>query len=132
MASDSITERRAAWQAQLDEVLPQIRGLEDKVNDALSEELRAVLNERLAFLKQRESLINGSIAAQDAAEATESTLESHGFPSLPDMEISAILLEELDREVADNLAARSGFGVIPLASTVVINLGTPVDNPIGV
>jgi cobalamin-dependent methionine synthase I len=129
MASDSITERREEWQAQLDEVLPQIRGLEDKVNDALSEELRAVLNERLAFLKQRESLINSSIAAQDAAEAAEAILESHGFPSLPDMEISAILLEELDREVADNLAARSGFGVIPLAANMSVSLGSPTDKP---
>ena len=129
MASDSITERRAEWQAELDEIAPQIRGLEDKVNDALSEELRVVLNERLAFLRAREALILSAIAAQDAADAAEDALEDHGFPALPDMEIPANLLEELDREVADNLAARSGFEAMPAAATITIDLGTPQDLP---
>jgi len=129
MASDLISERRAEWQAALDVLAPQIRGLEDKVKDDLSEELRIALKERLAFLKERDVLVNSAIAAQDAADAAEEVLEDHGFPALPDMEISSDLLEELDREVADNLAARSGFEVIALASNLVISLGTPVDKP---
>lgn len=129
MASDLISERYAEWQAALDVLLPQIRGLEDKVNDALSEPLRAVLNERLAFLKQRRDLINAAIAAQDAANAAEGSLEAHGFPALPDMEIPANLLEELDQEVADNLAARSGFEALAPASDIGISLGIPVDKP---
>jgi len=129
MASDLISERRAEWQAALDEIVPQIRGLEDKINDALSEELRAVLKERLAFLKQRQTLILQAQAAQDAADAAQGALEGHGFPELPDMEIPANLLEEFDREVEDNLAARSGFVSVPSATTITLNLGTPQDLP---
>jgi cobalamin-dependent methionine synthase I len=129
MASDLISERRAEWQAALDTIIPQIRGLEDQVNDALSEPLRAVLNERLAFLRQRQTLINDSIAAQDVADATQETLEAHGFPSLPDMEIPGNLIEELDREVNDSLAARSGFEALPQASDIDISLGVVTDKP---
>jgi cobalamin-dependent methionine synthase I len=129
MASDLISERRAEWQAALDIIQPQIRGLEDKVNDALSEALRTVLKERLAFLKQREALIGGAIVAQDAADAAQGALEGHGFPSLPDMEIAGNLLEELDQEVADNLAARSGFDALPIAVDIGISLGDAADKP---
>jgi hypothetical protein len=127
MASDLISERRAEWQAALDEIIPQIRGLEDKVNDALSEELRAVLKQRLAFLKQRQTLILQAKAAQDAADNAMSALEQHGFPELPDMEIPATLMEELDKEGADDAAARSGFEATPMATTIDITLGTPAD-----
>ena len=129
MASDLISERRDEWQEALDDIVPQIRGLEDKINDALSEELRAVLNERLAFLRDRFNLINSAIAGQDAADAAEDALEDHGFPELPDMEIDQYLLDELDREVADNLAARDGFAATPMAVNLTINLGTPVTKP---
>ena len=129
MASDLISERRDEWQAALDDIVPQIRGLEDKINDALSEELRAVLNERLAFLRDRFNLINSAIAGQDAADAAEDALEDHGFPELPDMEIDQYLLDELDREVADNLAARDGFAASQMASNMSINLGAPVRKP---
>lgn len=129
MASDSITERREAFDDCLDDIIPQIRGLEDKVNDALSPELRTVLTERLAFLKQRETYTNQAIAAQDAADAAVAALEGHGFPELPPMQISESLMAELDREGADDAAARGGFEALPAATTIVINLGTPVDNP---
>jgi hypothetical protein len=129
MASDLISERRDEWQAALDDIVPQIRGLEDKINDALSEELRAVLNERLAFLRDRFNLINSAIAGQDAADAAEDALEDHGFPELPDMEIDQYLLDELDREVADNLAARDGFAASQMASNMTITLGAPVRKP---
>jgi len=129
MASDLISERRDEWQEALDDIVPQIRGLEDKINDALSEELRAVLNERLAFLRDRFNLINSAIAGQDAADAAEDALEDHGFPELPDMQIDQYLLDELDREVADNLAARDGFAANQMATNMSINLGAPVRKP---
>lgn len=131
MASDSISSRRIAWSEHLALLEPQIRGLEDKVEDAVSEELRAYLRDRLEYLYTRRRLVQESITAQDEADAAMSAAEAHGFPVLNPVELPAALKAELDREGADDAAARSGFVAEdqPQASVVTINLGAAQDIP---
>ncbi len=129
MASDSIAERRAQWEGALAIINPQIRGLEDQVHDALSDDLRIALSQRLAALKDQQYLINQAQAKQDAADAAQATLEASGFPALPDSEIAPELLEELQREVADSLAALSGFEALAQAASLNVSLGAPQSKP---
>lgn len=129
---DSVAARLKSYDDALEELAPQIRGLEDKVNDALSDELREVLNARLAFLTGRRSDVQAALNAQNAADSTAAHLDSLGFPNLPDMEISPALMAELATEDADNAAASGGFTAStapPQAAEIKLTLGTPRNIP---
>ena len=129
MASDSVTERQASFEDGLAIVDPQIKGVQNKLNDNISAELKAALSDRLAVLQRRQSLIRSSIATQDAADAAVNALEDDGFPELPNMEISDSLIQELQAEGAADDAAAAGFEVIPPAANMSISLGSPIDKP---
>ena len=129
MASDSVTERQASFDAGLAIVDPQIKGVLNKLNDNISAQLKAALSERLAVLQKRQGLINSSLLTQDAADAAVDALEDDGFPALPNMEIPDSLIQEIREEGVADDAAAAGFEVIALATSLGINLGISAEKP---
>ena len=129
MASDSIAERRTLLTDGLASVEPQIKGLQNKLNDEISTELKAVLDARLTLLKDRRDKIVDSIGGQDAADNSIGVLEDDGFPGLPDMEIPEVLFQELQTEGVADDAAAAGFEAKSPATTITLNLGNPQNLP---
>jgi len=130
MASDSVAERRAEFKAGLATVDPQIKGLQNKINDDISPDLKAALGERLAFLQDRQAKIRAASAALDAADAAQEVLEDDGFPDVPNMEVPESLFLELKEEGAADDAAAGGFEVTALAANLGISLGSAADKPV--
>ena len=130
--SDSITERYQAYNEGLAAVDPQIKGVQNKLNDVISQELKDALAQRLAFLQERKNKLMAAQSTQDAAEAAVVALYADDeFPDMPDMEIPQVLIDELAREGAADDAAAAGFEVVARASSMNVSLGAPVDKPEG-
>lgn len=127
-ASDSVTERYQAFDEGLAALDPQMKGVANKLNDVISEELKSALAQRLAFLQDRKNKLISAKASQDAAENTVNDLYADDdFPEVPDMEVPQALIDELARENAADDAAAAGFEVVAHASNITVKLGTPVD-----
>lgn len=130
MAIDSVSARYQAYDTAQSDLDPQIRGLQDKVNDTLSDELRAILQERLNMLQTIANQVSVARSQQQSADTALAALEDGGgFPTIPDTPIPPHLLDELAREDADNAAASGGFGAAAQASNIAVKLGTPVSKP---
>jgi hypothetical protein len=131
MAIDSVSERFLAFSNGLDAVEPQIRGCRHRLNDEISPDLKAAYQIRLEFLLDRHAKLVAARNAQFAADGAMEILENDdGFPAIPPMELSVVLMEELAEEGAADDAAAAGFVAIPPAAKVSISLGTPTDKPV--
>jgi hypothetical protein len=131
MASDSVSERLRLLNKVLAEIKPQIKGLQNKVNNVISDGLRASLQERLDFLLILEREIENAISRQEGANDAYQALEDKGFPVIPDSDLPPEQVAELAKEDAADDAASAGFELedTPVASTISINLGNPVNKP---
>lgn len=99
---------------------PQITGMQSLVNDALQPATLDALRQEITDHIRRRDLCQAVIGTLD-------NLEADGWPDMPLAEVSAEVIAELQRQLAAITAAIAEFEVIPPASNISVDLGTPSD-----
>lgn len=112
----TIATTKAELQLALDEIQPQIRGMQDLMAVSLSAETLALVQTELTDRLRRESLLLAAIGALEA-------LEADGYPELAPGAATAAAYEELQGQLADIQAAMGEFALA--ASQMTITLGSP-------
>jgi len=127
MAADPNPTLRAQLEAALAVLAPQIRVLHDLAAISIPTELRVIVNDAIATREPRRDLILEVIAALDAVLAVLNNLEGDGFPDLPNVTITPILLQALHDALSDLNAGASVFAVQQMATELRISIGAAVD-----
>ena len=128
MATDPNPALRAELEAALAVIDPQIRGLHDLAVVSISEELATAIKEEIAVRERRQQLLNMTLGRLDSVVDALEELEADGYPALPDAALPPDLFAELQGEDAD-LDAGSGVFVQTVATSISIDLGSPVERP---
>lgn len=111
-------------QAASDLLGPQIKGLAAYSVSPLSPAALDIINRQYDIRATRSTLISAALAALIK-------LRRNGYPSYPAAVVTQDVMDELSEEATDVGTALNIFGVTPLASKVVVNLGaaTPKGSP---
>ena len=127
MAADPNPELRAELESALDVLSPQIRGLHDLSSVSVSTELAASVREQIVVRERRRDLINAVLGHLDATMNALNTLESDGYPALPQASLVSSQFEELQEENTDLAAAIGVFA--EAASRMTVGLGAAAVRP---
>lgn len=119
---DLINKLRAALEAAIAVLDPQIRGLHDLQGVSISPELMAEVNAQVTEREQIRALMQAVLDALDALEG------NGGFPELPPATLDPALYEELQGQKSD-LGSAIGIFTLSVASNIKIDLGEPTDKP---
>lgn len=127
--NDPNPQLRQELNAALAILVPQIRGLQDRVQIKTTDEELAALTEELNALLRREGLINTAVASLDAVVDARNALDDDGYPDVPVVEIDPLIFQQMQRELADMQAAAALFKGRHVASDVRITFGAPENPP---
>ncbi len=109
MTSAAAAAYRSELEAFIADLDPRIRGEDDMIHDTMSQALKDALDlDRQFIRRQRDQML---VVLREMT-----TLEDGGYPALPATELSAALFDELQREIADTVAAGQRF-VLPQSVT---------------
>lgn len=93
---------RSELDAAIADLDPRLHGLENMVNDQMSDPLRTALNTQFGRCQTRRELLK-------AAENAIDRLEADTFPDFEEMELPAALFAELQQLIANENAAGGRF-----------------------
>lgn len=125
MADDPNPALSAELLAARDVVEPQLRGLADLIVTTTSGALHDALVSVNAQRHHRDDLLKAALAARDAYIDALNVLEADGYPALPNVQIEASLLAEMQAEESDIDAAVAIFEG-QAAAMISVHLGEPV------
>lgn len=117
MADDPNPTLRAEYLAALDVIERKLRGQRNLIRSTISAELLAKINERIAQLEHRATLVQGGLTALDADHSARDALEADGYPALPKFQLLGSLFQELQEDMADDLAGADDFEAEPVVSS---------------
>ncbi len=124
MADDINPALRAEYNAALEILMPQLRGLHDLALVSLSADAKTEINAQIVARERRESLIRATLAELDQAVVARTALEADGYPMLPTEEVVGAVFTEMQGERTDLEIALDLF-VPEAAQGISIALGTP-------
>lgn len=128
MAEDINPERRAAINAEQDQIKQELRGLYNMVNDNWSSEMQAFLQGEIQERERRRGLNQQELDAMDTANVRYDAMLADGYPGFPPTTLPPAQQAELDAYLQDTKTGAGVFGpVTPPPPTLSIRIGAPVD-----
>jgi hypothetical protein len=117
MADDPNPALTAELMAARTVLAPQLRGLSDLLAVTTSSELHRRLAVAFSSRNHRDDLLATALVARDAYMDALNALDADGYPALPNINLTAELLAEVDREAA-NIGAAVAVFQIPAVVTI--------------
>ena len=116
--SAEVDALRAAINADLAVIEPEIRGLRSMSNDTLPQDALQAIGTRLQSLQQSEGVDKAALAALDA-------LDQDHFPTRPPSDVPQSVLDAINGDKSDVEAAAAGFELQPVATGGTISFPSP-------
>lgn len=101
---------RAEWQAALDILNPQIRGLQNIARNPLSTHATTAVAAELEIRQRRASMLMDAIASLDVVITRRETLAADSYPGMQNIPVGADVFAEIQGIENDQVAASSVFG----------------------